>query len=102
MYFLNFKQFLNLKGLIITGWSRYDHLAVLCELFPIGIPSLSMSVETILAGRKLNGQYEKTSKLLHCDPPHKPGFTYGCEFPGRRVFYYFLIFGHLSLRFFLK
>ena len=36
------------QGLILAGWSRYDHLAVLCELLPIALPTLSMSMETIL------------------------------------------------------
>nr|CAD2141152.1 unnamed protein product [Meloidogyne enterolobii] len=81
-----YKEFDRFQGLIITGWSRYDHLAVLCEMLPVGIPTLSMSAETILAGRPLDGRYEKTSKLLHCDAPYKPGFAYGCEFPGKRVY----------------
>lgn len=81
-----YKEFDRFQGLIISGWSRYDHLAVLCEMFPVGIPTLSMSAETILAGRSLDGHYEKTSKLLRCNAPYKPGFVYGCEFPGKRVY----------------
>lgn len=64
-------------------------MAVLCEMFPVGFPTLSMSAETILAGRPLSGHYKKTSKLLHCEAPYKPGFAYGCEFPGKRVCNFF-------------
>ena len=28
----NFKE---IRGLVITGWQRYDHLATLCELLPV-------------------------------------------------------------------
>ena len=26
------------QGLVLTGWSRYDHFAVLCELWPVALP----------------------------------------------------------------
>merc|ERR1719391_1551969 len=27
-------------GMVTTGWQRYDHFAVLCEILPVSIPSL--------------------------------------------------------------
>jgi hypothetical protein len=38
---------LKFKGIFITGWQRYDHFAVLCELLPVGIPSLAASLAFI-------------------------------------------------------
>uniref|UniRef100_A0A914H0G3 beta-N-acetylhexosaminidase n=1 Tax=Globodera rostochiensis TaxID=31243 RepID=A0A914H0G3_GLORO len=81
-----YSEFDRFQGLIITGWSRYDHLAILCELFPVGIPTLSMSIETITMGRPLNGMYDKTKELLQCQPPVMPGYITGCQFPGKKIY----------------
>jgi len=32
------------RGIVITGWQRYDHFAVLCELLPAGLPALGVSL----------------------------------------------------------
>ena len=69
----------------MTGWSRYDHLATICELLPVGIPSMAMSMETILEAQPLR-QYPKTEELLGCSPPSEMGFAPGCRFPGSRIY----------------
>ncbi|KAG8234758.1 hypothetical protein J437_LFUL006590, partial [Ladona fulva] len=39
------------RGLVLTGWQRYDHFAVLCELLPAAVPSLAVSLLTVTKGR---------------------------------------------------
>uniref|UniRef100_A0A8L8Q118 beta-N-acetylhexosaminidase n=1 Tax=Heligmosomoides polygyrus TaxID=6339 RepID=A0A8L8Q118_HELPZ len=107
----NYNEFDSLQGLILAGWSRYDHLAILCELAPVAFPTLAMSMETILAcltfmslrgilpaiylmketvvfkeGRPLNGNYPVSRDILQCTPSTTMGITYGCQFPGHKVY----------------
>lgn len=84
-----FKHQVNFRGIMMTGWQRYDHFAVLCELFPVGIPSLILNLYYI-QNYKHTYPVDTPSKLLdllQCDitfPPHISGTQ--CAFPGARVF----------------
>ncbi|XP_078048556.1 hexosaminidase D [Augochlora pura] len=42
------------KGVMLTGWQRYDHFSVLCELLPVALPSLAVNL-AILQAPELNG-----------------------------------------------
>ncbi|XP_015604191.1 hexosaminidase D [Cephus cinctus] len=44
---------INFKGAILTGWQRYDHFSVLCELLPAAIPSLAVNL-AVLRSSELN------------------------------------------------
>ncbi|XP_049768348.1 hexosaminidase D-like [Schistocerca cancellata] len=32
------------RGVVLTGWSRYDHFAALCETLPVALPSLLLAL----------------------------------------------------------
>ncbi|KAM6957784.1 hexosaminidase D [Aplochiton taeniatus] len=79
---------IKLQGIMLTGWQRYSHYAVLCEIFPVGIPSLAICLQSLK-----HGSFEvKAKKEIE--------FKLGCEiqvarnvcedsgaFPGAQVYY---------------
>lgn len=91
------RSFLNFRGIVLTGWSRYDHFASLCELLPTSIPSLVFGLVKISTPAHGQIQLNIATRLLGCP------FTYkysdspfdetklnhdlkSCKFPGRQVF----------------
>lgn len=56
-----------IRGLALTGWQRYDHFAVLCELLPVGIPSLITSLSTVSKGYfVINPKENDILRVLEC------------------------------------
>lgn len=43
---------------------RYDHLSVLCELIPLGLPSLAACLQTLLHGQFSDEAQSKVMELL--------------------------------------
>ncbi|XP_017856347.1 PREDICTED: hexosaminidase D [Drosophila arizonae] len=97
-----------LRGLALTGWQRYDHFAVLCELLPVGMPSLMTSLSTVAKGYfSINPRDNELLHVLRCvfQPDSRrsghpwlelhPNAHYSqlfavCSYPGHLVFKYAL------------
>ncbi|XP_003737932.1 hexosaminidase D [Galendromus occidentalis] len=98
------KQFegrIQVKGIAITGWQRFDHFASLCELFPVGIPVLAVCLAFLQTGRLDDQTLGGIKTILKCNRnikfvgdilPVNPSL-YGsppplfCDHPGSRVFF---------------
>eukprot|EP00794_Sanderia_malayensis_P000314 gene314-944_t len=53
-----------IKTIVITGWSRYDHYASLCELLPVALPCLAICLSVIKEERFSMDVHEKVSRDL--------------------------------------
>lgn len=89
---LNEAGTMRLAGVALTGWSRYDHFAVLCELMPGAIPSLAASLQIMSTGGFTESSHKKVSDLLQCKKNVQFELCTNqtadeCQFPGSEVYY---------------
>ena len=87
------------RGLVLTGWQRYDHFAVLCELLPASIPSLAVNLISVSHGFFNSTLQSEIYSSLNCfqsskyqswidldqDPYLWDKFSW-CFFPGKEAF----------------
>ncbi|XP_014857802.1 PREDICTED: hexosaminidase D isoform X1 [Poecilia mexicana] len=55
---------INMRGIAITGWQRYDHLSVLCELLPVALPSLASCLQTLNHGEFSTEAHRNVTEML--------------------------------------
>lgn len=87
----------NFRGTVLTGWQRYDHFATLCELLPVGLPSLALSLQALRSGGFGPQEVLTASQLLNCSAKLDLEFpaldtngahvSQDCRFPGSSVYY---------------
>lgn len=51
---MKYSNQITFKGVILTGWQRYDHFSVLCELLSTALPSLAVNLAALQVSN-LNG-----------------------------------------------
>ncbi|XP_063239618.1 hexosaminidase D-like [Bacillus rossius redtenbacheri] len=100
------------RGIVLTGWSRYDHFAVLCELLPAAVPSLALNLLALSADEadtrhQHQRVFSRWTRLLSCfssatkvsyaslsEDPYQWRLS-GCSFPGSDVFSVLASYGAL-------
>ncbi|XP_005809678.1 hexosaminidase D [Xiphophorus maculatus] len=80
---------INMRGIAITGWQRYDHLSVLCELLPVALPSLASCLQTLNHGEFSTEAHRNVTEMLGVSSVEMEAMertsTGESLFPGRRL-----------------
>ncbi|XP_054258857.1 hexosaminidase D-like [Macrosteles quadrilineatus] len=113
MHFHNQKSWLKLLshsntkigGYVLTGWSRFDHFAVLCEILPPSIPSLLLNLILISTKEDDKVVIDIWRKALKCSSKSTLSIDFSsrnhrpltlCSFPGLKTF--LIISKYLTLK----
>ncbi|XP_026772626.3 beta-N-acetylhexosaminidase isoform X2 [Pangasianodon hypophthalmus] len=79
---------IKLDGIVLTGWQRYEHHTVLCELLPVAIPSLAICLETLKYGSFNRTAETEVQRHLGCKVDLKANSCQGNgSFAGSQVYY---------------
>lgn len=82
-----YKGTIPFRGIVLTGWQRFDHFGVLCELLPQAIPSLAVNLMYINERKADHGALVKVGDILKCSSFINLDLQYleyanKCDFPG--------------------
>ncbi|MFH4978579.1 hypothetical protein AB6A40_005288 [Gnathostoma spinigerum] len=86
----NYEYFKQFRGLIVTGWQRFDHFAILCETLPVGLPSAAVNLAILKDGRGVEDAARRAGMVLNCSSSIVLSFPTGlaayCNFPGFEIY----------------
>jgi len=62
-----------MSGIILTGWSRYNHMCCQCETLPAGTPSLLTCLEILKSGGTVEEAWAKVAPVMGLPADSLPG-----------------------------
>lgn len=82
-----YKGTIPFRGIVLTGWQRFDHFGVLCELLPQAIPSLAVNLMYINERKADHSALVRVGDTLKCSSFINLDLQYleyanKCDFPG--------------------